>query len=99
MMFGGKNVEWGYRISGKETWIGTKAAAEAHIKRMRKNSKSGGTVPKLIQRKTKTRDGCSGGKCRGNYQCTKHSKGSVKGSDFELYDKNGRNKNTKRWDE
>jgi len=109
MFGGGKETEWGYRTGGREVWRGSKAQAEADVKRI--NKRKPGTA-KLIQRqvpkaaKTKVgskiqdkRDGrCTGGKCKGPYTCRKHMK-QISGSEFELYDQAGRNKNTTRWDE
>jgi hypothetical protein len=78
-------------------------------------SRKGTVEPKIVKRQvkveTKSRvvakvkgkvtrnDPCKDGKCRGNKLCIGHAKSQVGGSDYELYDAAGRNKNTKRWDE
>lgn len=105
MIWGGKEIEYGYRFGRKDVWVGSKSQAESAIKRMNKNAKGGDrakliqrTVPKKHKAKLKQADKCSGGKCKGPYTCRKHAK-SISGSEFELYDRQGRNKNTKRWDE
>lgn len=103
--FGGKSkTQWGVRFRNTEKWFASKSDAEAAIRRMKKSAKSG-AEPKLIQRTTKLtairgneKDKCSGGKCKGPYTCRKHAK-KISGSEYNLYDERGRNKNNVRWDE
>lgn len=105
-LFGKSETEWGVRFGSKDTWgFSSRSEAEKAAKRMNKAVKAGGTRGKIIQRtkkltaiKGREKDKCSGGKCKGPYTCRKHAK-KISGSDYELYDKQGRNKNTKRWDE
>lgn len=91
-----------------------KRKRDAALKRFNKNAKAGKEC-KGIQRSVKVQpknrvvaaaknkitrnDPCKGGKCKRNGFCVKHAKSQVSGSDYELYDARGRNKNTKRWDE
>jgi hypothetical protein len=106
MGWGRSETEWGIRFGSKDTWgFGSKREAENACRRMNKGVKAGGTKAKVIQRTKKLtairgreKDKCSGGKCKGPYTCRKHAK-KISGSEYELYDARGRNKNTVRWDE
>jgi hypothetical protein len=105
-LFGKTETEWGVRFGGKDKWgYASKKDAENACKRMNKNVGSSGTKAKVIQRtkrltaiRGREKDKCSGGKCKGPYTCRKHAK-RISGSDYELYDSKGRNKNNVRWDE
>lgn len=101
--FGKTETEYGIRIGSKDTWYSSKSDRDSKLRRMVKTVKKGGTLPKAIQRTKKLsfkgndKDKCSGGKCKRNGFCRKHAK--AEGAKYDsLYDKDGRNKNTIRWD-
>lgn len=104
-LFSKSETEYGVRFGRKDTWgYSSRKEAENACKRMNKGVKGGGTQAKVIQRtkqltvRGKEKDKCSGGKCKGPYTCRRHAK-RISGSEYELYDHKGRNKNTLRWDE
>jgi hypothetical protein len=113
-MFGKYETEYGIRMgtTNKPVWYGSKSERDGKLKAFNKNAK-GGKESKAIQRQVKItsnskvvnkvknvvkKNDCKGGTCKRNNYCTKHAK-AISGSEYELYDAQGRNKNTKRWDE